>query len=538
MADVGGLRKGMEGVTGLMGRAGLFKFMWKFPSAARMTQIALGKATPWSGLAFAAFLLYAAAALVATHGHPSAWMLEYGGSLPAAISHAAYGAPLGQYDTNVYAVFFDLNRTGVTAQSVERAVEEVARGTLSHGTTVIANEGIGAGQPLFMGFAAALFGPHLSSFTYLFLLLMAVSTIAFTARFSDDRLFMVPLTFAALSVMLLTPMIFDQVTLDEMPIGGNRYFGMLGVLPALHLFFDLREEPQDLSQKRAVATGAQVVLLVLVILVRSGSAYLLGLIALGALGRLRAIWSDRPRRSRFLREARRLLLIGVASLTIMVALVPDYLRYGRVFGHVWHRAFVSLALHPDWPFGNLREVYDCTKVIPQGLNRRNADDNGMCVWWAYPPNRARSPGELVEKVYGPEYQNLMRSTLLEVIRSYPRQALELYTYYKPLALWQTVRRGFEIEWRDASGPLLWLVAVQILLFLGFTVHDARARRSETAWRLGAIPILFVLSLPSQFLAWSSLHTGVEVVFYLYCLIGAALAFAVRALGRIKARKAI
>jgi hypothetical protein len=333
-------------------------------------------------------------------------------------------------------------------------------------------------------------------------------------------------------------MIFDQVTLDEMPIGGNRYFGMLGVLPALHLYFDLREEPHDLSQKRAVATGAQVVLLALVIIVRSGSAYLLGLIAIGALGRLRVIWSERARRSRFLREARRLLLIGAASLAIMVALVPDYLLYGRVFGHVWHRAFVSLAIHPDWPFGNLREVYDCTKFLPQGLNRQHADDNGMCVWWAYPPNRARSQGELVEKVYGPEYQNMLRSALFEVIRSYPRQAFELYFYYKPLLIWQTIKSGLDLEWRSASAPLLWLVAGQMLLFLAFTVHDAVARRSEATWRLGAIPILFLLSLASQFLAWSSLHTGVELVFYMYCLIAAAVALAVQGLCRLKPREAV
>jgi len=176
--------------------------------------------------------------------------------------------------------------------------------------------------------------------------------------------------------------------------------------------------------------------------------------------------------------------------------------------------------------------------MPRGLNRIHADDNGMCVWWAYPPNQARSQGELVEKVYGPEYQAVMRSALFNVIRSYPRQAWELYSYYKPLLLWETARRGFEIEWRSASAPLLSLVAGQMLLFLAFTVNDAVTRRSEATWRLGAIPILFVLSLPSQFIAWSSLHTGVEVVFYMYCLIAAAVALAVRALCRVKAREAV
>jgi len=336
----------------------------------------------------------------------------------------------------------------------------------------------------------------------------------------------------------LTPMMFDQETLEQAPIGGNRYFGMLGVLAALHLYFDIREEPPAPSHMRTRAGGVQVVLLMLVILARSSSAYLLVLIALGALERLRLAWSERSRRLMLLRELRRMLVVGVASLAIMVALVPSYLRYGRVFGHVWHRAFVSLAIHPDWPFGNLRDIYDCTKFMPRGLNRIHADDNGMCVWWAYPPNQARSQGELVEKVYGPEYQAVMRSALFNVIRSYPRQAWELYSYYKPLLLWETARRGFEIEWRSASAPLLSLVAGQMLLFLAFTVNDAVTRRSEATWRLGAIPILFVLSLPSQFIAWSSLHTGVEVVFYMYCLIAAAVALAVRALCRVKAREAV
>jgi hypothetical protein len=516
--------------------------MLTFPAAVRAAESGSGILSPSivalrRGLAFAAFLLYAAAAIVAVHGHPSAWSLEHEGSLPAAISNVVYGTWLGQFDTNVQAVFLDLNRTGVTAQSVERAVEETARGTIPRGARTLANEGIGAGQPLFMGLAATLFGPHLASFTYLFLLLMGISTIVFVARFSDGRLLMVPLTFAALSVMLLTPMIFDQETLDQIPIGGNRYFGMLGVLPALHLYFDLREEPREQWQMRVRASGVQVVLLMLVILVRSSAAYLLVLIALGALGRLRAAWSERARRLVFLREARRLLVVGAVSLAIMVALVPDYIRYGRVFGHVWHRAFVSLAIHPDWPFGNLREVYDCTQFVPRGLNRINADDNGMCVWFAYPPNRVKPPGDLVEKVYGPEYQALMRSALFDVIRAYPRQAWELYTYYKPLLLWQTFRGGFEIEWRKASAPLLWLVACQVILFLGFAVYGAFARGFEAMSRLGIFAFLFALSLPSQLLAWSSLHTGVEVVFYAYCLIAAGVALAMHTAVRAVARVA-
>src|SRR5262252_2585005 len=201
------------------------------------------------GLALLSFLLYAVAALIAVHEHPSAWALEHDDSLPTAISHAVYGTRIGIYDSNVRAVFRELDRTGLTPQSLQNAVEIASRGDIPRGSTTLANDGTGAGQPLFMGIAAGLFGPHLSSFPILFLLLMGIATLAFIARFDDDRLFMVPLTFTALSIMLLTPLLSDQAVLDQAPIGGNRFFGMLGVLPALHLYFDMREEPPGTSSR-------------------------------------------------------------------------------------------------------------------------------------------------------------------------------------------------------------------------------------------------------------------------------------------------
>jgi hypothetical protein len=484
-------------------------------------------------LSFFSFLLYAAAALIAVHEHPSTWVLEED-SLPAAISHAVYGTRIRIYDSNVRAVFRELKRTGLTPQSLENAVAVASRGDIPPGTTTLANEGIGAGQPLFMGVAATLFGPHLSSFPILFLLLMGIATLAFIARFDDDRLFMVPLAFAALSVMLLTPLLSDRAVLDEVPIGGNRFFGMLGVLPALHLYFDLREEPQDTSSRRSWLSGIQLILLVLVILARSSSAYLLGLLLLGAFERWRSTRADRARRLVFWRETRRLAILAAVALTMMVATVYDYALYGRVFGNVWHRAFVSLSLHPEWPFGNLREVYDCTKYIPEGLSRKHPDPNGECVWFARPAGR--SDGQLVEGVFGPAYEATLRNALFNVIRSYPRQAFELYFYYKPLMLWQTLQRGLDIEWHAFSAPILALVALQLLLFLGVIVGGALAGKPEATWRLGVIPILLALSLPSQFLAWSSLHTGVEVVFYMYCLIGGTLALAVQATARAFTRQ--
>ncbi len=65
-------------------------------------------------LSFLSFLLYAAAALIGVHEHPSAWTLEHEDSLPAAISHAVYGTRIGLFDSNVRNVFIELRNTGLT----------------------------------------------------------------------------------------------------------------------------------------------------------------------------------------------------------------------------------------------------------------------------------------------------------------------------------------------------------------------------------------------------------------------------------------
>src|SRR5262249_51169914 len=101
-------------------------------------------------------------------------------------------------------------------------------------------------------------------------------------------------------------------------------------------------------------------------------------------------------------------------------------------------------------------------------------------------------------------------------------------YYKPVMIWQTLRRATDFEWRAFSAPVLGLVALQIVLFLSFTIHGVLAGRPEATWRLGVIPVLFVRSLPSQFRAWSRLHTGVDAVFWMSCLIAAAAALIVQA----------
>ena len=76
------------------------------------------------------------------------------------------------------------------------------------------------------------------------------------------------------------------------------------------------------------------------------------------------------------------MVAGIAFVSIITTTVPSYDKTGRLFGTIWHRAFVSFGLHRDWPFGNLRQVYDCADVIPKGLQRYPGDQNAHCVFWS------------------------------------------------------------------------------------------------------------------------------------------------------------
>src|SRR5258708_8836824 len=448
-------------------------------------------------LAVASFLLYAIAAIVAIRQEPSIWAAEFNSSIPAAISNVVYGVPLGLIDSNVRAEFEDNFRVeGLNPGSLEKAVNKAARGDIPRGNPLPANEGIGIGQTLSSAAAMALFGPNLLSIGYCFLLLMGISALAFVGRYKGALLAFVPLQFFTLTCMLLTPLLTNQIVLDEAPIGGNRFFGILAILPALHIFFEFADgagPERDAARKNWVFLAVQIFIFTLVLLVRSSNAYLLApLVSAGLFSTLRV---DRTHRYRTYRKCGISYCLGIFFLWIMIACAPYYLTTGRAGGIIWHRAFISFVIHPEWPFGNLRDVYPCEKYIPEGLQRTaNADQNGNCGWWAYPPNQTRSVHEVQDKTYGPEYESVLRRAVFNVIFSYPRQALELYLYYKPLVIATTLRGALDLRLSGVPPPILLLAVSQVAVFVWFHIVGATTTPFKASTTFGTLALFFLFSL--------------------------------------------
>jgi hypothetical protein len=481
---------------------------------------------PLALLAVASFLLYAAGVLMLRQDRAPGWALEAEAAFPAAVSYLIYGTKLAAVDNNVWERFMHPNGMSVQEVLALTASKSIPPGPVDPTTT----DGTGAGTDLFAIVAMAMFGMNILSLVLLYLLMTGIAAVAFALRYRDRRMIVIPLYFLAVTVMLLTPLGSSSAAVDQVPIGGQRYFVLAAFLPALHIFFEIVDSSPAAEARRTahlLLLFVQTLLLFGALLVRSSTGYLVMV--------LLAAWAWRLYRERGQPAQLRVLLCkaGVSacacalSIAFVVTALPAYVHSGRLFGNFWHRAFSTLSVHPDWPFGNLAKVYDCTKYLPQGLSRKIPDANGQCVWLAYPPNAKRPPGDVNRDLYGGEYEKVVRQAYFYVLAHYPRQVFETYAFLKSgmighiiTAAWDDL---FELPRAPVPKGLFAAAAAQVLVFVAFVICVLLKYRSVIDWQMAIFPICFLFSLAPLYVAMASFATTLDTVFLMYsCLILAVL----------------
>jgi hypothetical protein len=476
-------------------------------------------------LAVVSFLLYALGVLTLHQDSQPGWGLEGQGPLPAAISHLIYGTPLGAVDHNMIVKFLNPNGASIQDVVATAATGSIPRGEVDRWTP----DGLGAGMNVFATIAMWMFGIKISSLTLLYLVFIGISVFAFVWRYRDQRLLAVPLYFLAATVMLATPLGSSARDLDQMPIGGYRYFVLASILPVLYIFFDLidRAVPRYHWQiANWLPLLIQGLLLFAALLARSSTAYLLGVLLVVLIRRL---YLDRNNRDQLIVVARKSATVAAAFgfwAVFVAAALPAYVQSGHVFGVFWHRAFISFSVNPDWPFGNLQKAYDCRKFIPEGIAGA-PDRNAHCVWLAYPPNSERPVGDVNRDVYGGQYEKVLRSAYFNVLIHYPRQVFETYFFLKSRlianALHQAVQYLFRLDQAPVAKGLFAIVAAQLFLFISFVISTAFAGLAIVDRRMLIFPILFLLSLAPPYVAWAAEFTITDTILLMYsCLVLPAL----------------
>ena len=121
---------------------------------------------------------------------------------------------------------------------------------------------------------------------------MGISTFVFLLRYQDGRAFFALLYFFSLTIMLFTPLVTDTDIATEVPVGGGRYFALLGILPAMHIFWEAVEPAKSDAKAKPgdfILLGVQVLVLAVVIIARISAGYLVGALLLAFFAILESI---------------------------------------------------------------------------------------------------------------------------------------------------------------------------------------------------------------------------------------------------------
>src|SRR5262249_15890472 len=233
------------------------------------------------------FVAYAAAVIWHHGSHKSTFRVEQVGGLLFAASYIFYGVPFGSIDSGLQN--FIRQTVSTTAASEEPDADlflsAAAHRQIQTGKPLpTALDGSGLGYSVFATAALSLFGAHTLSLVLAFMLFLALSVLVFLFRFSDEQLIAIVIVCMALTLMLVCPLGGDHRWLDQSPIGGFRFFVIAGIIPTIHIIFELFERTTGRHNAvlGALLLGVQVILVVGVISVRLGAAYFVGAIACAA----------------------------------------------------------------------------------------------------------------------------------------------------------------------------------------------------------------------------------------------------------------
>ena len=467
--------------------------------------------------AAASFLIYAAAALIIQEDQK--FCCEHS-SFAAAASNAYYSAPLGKVYSGVLEEFFEgkLSFDEVLARASRR---EIAPGNLLDTTW----DGNGIGYMVLASVGLRLFGPHTRSAVLVMLLLMGMSTLAFLMRYQDTHASIVVVYFTSLTLMAFTPLVWSELYSMQIPIGGIRYFSMLAILPAFHLLLECVEaanvDARWSARVIALAGGAQVVVLVLAILVRNSAMPMLAALAVGA---ALTAWVNRGipgAARRILRISGYFVIIGAMFVSIlMLSVSKGYLRDGRFTETVWHRIFVSVGLNPAWPFGNLREIYDCRSEIPEGLVPGPTDRNGHCILWLYAAKHDIPPSTVPTLTYGRQYDAAVREAFFEILRLYPGDVLKTFFYIKPRYIVWSIGTSLDFK-LSAHSALNGLLAAALANLLLFATFAAPIPSSSTKLHIGITGLFAAFSIIPYIAVWAMPHTSADLLLCCMVIIGFA-----------------
>jgi len=302
---------------------------------------------------------------------------------------------------------------------------------------------------------------------------------------------------------------------------------MVGMLPAFHIaaeFLDGGGLHRRIGWWRFCLLAVQTGILVLAVLTRTSNAGLVAALVLIWLYSLSKHRRDFSVIRRHLASGAFVAVTagGLFSLVVML-LPPQYFSEGRVTGMAWHRALISLGIHPEWPFGKLPEMYDCDYAEVPGLRLQPGilDANGGCIWIHY----AHAHNIQAYPVEPAPLEAAEREAFFNIVRLYPREVRETYSQYKSSMLAAEIENAIHRKFALTKySPLLrGLFVAAFAVLLAFLVIPTTAPDPVRSLPFTRLALIFGLSaVPGYYIAWPGTAQTFDLKLYTLLVFGGLL----------------
>jgi hypothetical protein len=368
--------------------------------------------------------------------------------------------------------------------------------------------------------AFSLFGYRIEAMYYLYFVILSVSVAAFLLQYWRD---VVP-QMALLATLLAFYVELDTLVFSEhvASVWGMRHGSVLAIVPMWHVAFLLMARVR-ISPAALVLALIQIAILVFSMRVRGSATWTLIFVSALVLGFVVQAWRARSAGQRTiattLNAAIRwpfillLIVVGANKIYTDARLHPAYFTDDILPYHgAWHSAYLGIFLSP-------------TLAAESGVPpERWGDRSGYDAALKYLRGRGfiKLEGEYISpwtNTYKMRlHDNVMRSVYLSMVKEGPFTFLALYSYWKPQALYDTLRLVLSsVPWEKLLLMLLGSTALALLTALFQWATPAKALNAA----LLAAGAFLCASVPA-FWAYASSHTIADIVVSLLVFIALAV----------------
>lgn len=378
---------------------------------------------------------------------------------------------------------------------------------------ILQSDGNETGYIRFLSAAMTLFGPSNDSFGILFfsLMVLSIALAAFDLRLDCPGLVAISVAVTAVTIVLGEWLFqYDQQVYAAFAI---RSMPALAAVPAVYIGWLVASQKSVTPARAAIVIVQSFILAIAILSRRAAFEYVLALCIVTFVS---TVWI--LVRSRSLTTGLRgwlwpSILLAVFLLVNAFHSMDRSERYSlesSLADSIWHRPYISLGVHPKFPFD--KDV-NCLSPIPGTPGRTPeqrhllpgiVDFNGQCAYLYYRQKNGFGYPQEYHWLLWPDYEKTMRQVLMDTISRYPEYVLEAVGYKiksNLSTLWsQALKTSFPSRSIPASVAIvIGLAAAVLALFMS-------AQWRSLGWGLLVYSSAFIATFVPLLYAWPARHT--------------------------------